>query len=209
MSQASRALAYAFETGALAERRAFFLRAEDPPFAEIQCELNTPAGFPEARAREAQARERRRARSASVPLDQAQGKRNFANIARAWALLEPGGALVCSGSNDDGAASLGEAGRQGVRPWWYLYHRSSIAACSRPRKGDAEPPPYWRGLAGLQPVGDSTWRQPARHLLLDKVDDGSALLAQATHCRTTSRGRHSPTSAAAGAILRATCCNRP
>ena len=35
MSQASRALAHAFETGALAERRAFFLRAEDPPFAAI------------------------------------------------------------------------------------------------------------------------------------------------------------------------------
>ena len=38
MSQATRALAHAFDTGALAARRAFFLRGEDPPFAEIDAE---------------------------------------------------------------------------------------------------------------------------------------------------------------------------
>jgi len=38
VSQATRALAHAFDTGALAARRAFFLRAEDPPFAEIDAE---------------------------------------------------------------------------------------------------------------------------------------------------------------------------
>ena len=31
---------------------------------------------------------------------------SFANIARGWAMLAPGGRLVCAGSNDDGAASL-------------------------------------------------------------------------------------------------------
>ena len=39
MSPATRALAHAFDTGTLAARRAFFLRAEDPPFAEIDAEF--------------------------------------------------------------------------------------------------------------------------------------------------------------------------
>ena len=38
MSQAGRALAYAFETGALAPQRAFFLRAELIPFKDIDAE---------------------------------------------------------------------------------------------------------------------------------------------------------------------------
>ena len=45
MSQASRALVHAFETGALAEQRAFFLRAEDPPFATIDCEQSYRPAF--------------------------------------------------------------------------------------------------------------------------------------------------------------------
>ena len=38
MTQAIRALAYAFESGALAPERAFFLRAEPLPFKEIDAE---------------------------------------------------------------------------------------------------------------------------------------------------------------------------
>ena len=49
MSQATRALAHAFETGALAERRAFFLRAEDPPFTIKQMVVS--AAWPGATAR--------------------------------------------------------------------------------------------------------------------------------------------------------------
>ena len=45
MTQATRALAYAFETGALAEQRAFFLRAEDLPFADIDCEQSYRPAF--------------------------------------------------------------------------------------------------------------------------------------------------------------------
>ena len=80
---------------------------------------------------------------------------NFANIARGWALLEPGGTLVCAGSNDDGAASLekqvgkafgldGTLSKFHCRVFWL-------------DKGESEPPDYWRGLAGLQPVGDGSW----------------------------------------------------
>ena len=38
MSQAGRALAYAFESGALEPKRAFFLRAEPLPLKEIDAE---------------------------------------------------------------------------------------------------------------------------------------------------------------------------
>ncbi|HYR68126.1 MAG TPA: hypothetical protein VEP47_18450, partial [Reyranella sp.] len=38
MSQAGRALAYAFESGALSPQRAFFLRAELGPFRDIDAE---------------------------------------------------------------------------------------------------------------------------------------------------------------------------
>ena len=46
MSQAGRALAYAFETGALAPQRAFFLRAEPSPFRDSDAEqcIVFPAG---------------------------------------------------------------------------------------------------------------------------------------------------------------------
>ncbi|CAN5509931.1 class I SAM-dependent methyltransferase [soil metagenome] len=174
MSQASRALAYAFETGVLAERRAFFLRAEDPPFAEIDCEQSFRPDFLKLK------RVKPRLESGAWPLGLVlltkHKEENFANIARAWALLEPGGTLVCSGSNDDGAASLEkQVGKAfGLGGTLSKFHCRVFWAT----KGEAEPPDYWRGLAGLQPVGDSTWVSRPGIFSWDRVDDGSALLAQ-------------------------------
>ena len=68
-----RALAHAFETGALAEQRAFFLRAEDPPFADITCEQSSRPGLPEAQAGDAADRGWRVATRARAA-DQAQGR---------------------------------------------------------------------------------------------------------------------------------------
>ena len=45
-------------------------------------------------------------------------------------------------------------------------------------RGEETPPAYWRGLAGLQPVGDSTWLSTPGIFAWDKIDDGSALLAR-------------------------------
>jgi 16S rRNA (guanine1207-N2)-methyltransferase len=100
---------------------------------------------------------------------------NFANIARGWALLAEGGTLVCSGSNDDGAASLekqvgkafgldGQISKFHCRVFWLT-------------RGDREPPEYWRGLASLHRV-EGGWLSQPGIFSWDRVDDGSALLAQ-------------------------------
>ena len=101
---------------------------------------------------------------------------NFANLARAWALLEPGGTLACAGANDDGAASLEKHVAKafgGVEQLSKFHSRVFWFA-----KADKEPPAYWRGLGGLQPVGDDTWLSRPGIFSWDRIDDGSALLAR-------------------------------
>lgn len=173
MSQASRALAHAFESGALAERRAFFLRAEDPPFDGIDCEQSSRPDF--LRLKKAVPRIEGGTWPMGLLLLTKHKEENFANIARGWTLLEPGGTLVCAGANDDGAVSL----EKQVRKVFGLADTLSKFHCRVFwfDKSDAEPPPYWRGLSGLQPVGDSSWLSKPGIFSWDKVDDGSALLA--------------------------------
>jgi 16S rRNA (guanine1207-N2)-methyltransferase len=174
VSQASRALAHAFDTGALTPRRAFFLRAEDPPFADITCEQSSRSDF--LKLKQATPRIEGGAWPLGLVLLTKHKEENFANIARGWSLLEPGGMLVCAGSNDDGAASLekqagkvfgldGSLSKFHCRVFWLT-------------KGDAEPPGYWTGVAGLQPVSDSSWLSKPGIFSWDRIDDGSALLAQ-------------------------------
>jgi 16S rRNA (guanine1207-N2)-methyltransferase len=172
VSQASRALAHAFETGALAERRAFFLRAEEPPFDDITCEQSSRPDF--LKLKNATPRIEGGAWPLGLVLLTKHKEENFANIARGWSLLEPGGILVCAGANDDGAASLekqvgkvfgldGTLSKFHSRVFWIT-------------KGDAEPPSYWRGLAGLQPAIESTWLSQPGIFSWDHIDPGSALL---------------------------------
>ena len=153
MTQATRALAHAFETGALAEQRAFFLRAEDPPFKDIDGEQSYRPAF--LRLARATPRLESGAWPLGLVLMTKHKEENFANIARGWALLADGATLITAGANDDGAASLerhvakafglsGTASKFHSRVFWFT-------------KGDKEPPAYWRGLAGLQPVADSSW----------------------------------------------------
>jgi 16S rRNA (guanine1207-N2)-methyltransferase len=180
LSQATRALSHAFETGALAEQRALFLRAEDPPFKGIDCEQSFRPAF--LKLQNASPRLTEGAWPLGLVLLTKHKEENFANIARAWALLEAGGTLVAAGANDDGAASLekqvgkafgglaGSLSKFHCRVFWIA-------------KGETMPPDYWRGLAGLQPVGDSTssvqtWRSQPGIFSWDHVDDGSALLAR-------------------------------
>lgn len=174
MSQATRALKHAFETGALAENRAFFLRAEDPPLAGIQCEQSLRPEY--LKLKGAVPRLTEGSWPLGLVLMTKHKEENFANLARAWALLEPGGTLACAGANDDGAASLekhaakafggvGSLSKFHCRAFWFA-------------KADKEPPAYWRGLAGLQPVGDSTWLSRPGIFSWDRIDDGSALLAR-------------------------------
>ncbi len=174
MSQATRALKHAFETGALAERRAFFLRAEEPPFAGIQCEQSLRPEF--LKLKGATARLTEGSWPLGLVLMTKHKEENFANIARAWALLEPGGTLACAGANDDGAASLEKHVAKafgGVEQLSKFHSRVFWFA-----KADKEPPAYWRGLGGLQPVGDDTWLSRPGIFSWDRIDDGSALLAR-------------------------------
>jgi 16S rRNA (guanine1207-N2)-methyltransferase len=174
VTQATRALAHAFDTGALAARRAFFLRAEDPPFEGIDCEQSYRPAF--LKLTNATARLESGTWPLGLVLMTKHKEENFANIARAWAMLEPGGTLVSAGANDDGAASLerhlgkafglvGTLSKFHSRVFWIA-------------KTDKEPPAYWRGLAGLQPVADSSWLSRPGIFSWDRIDDGSALLAR-------------------------------
>jgi 16S rRNA (guanine1207-N2)-methyltransferase len=174
MSQASRALAHAFETGALAPQRAFFLRAEDPPFADITCEQSSRPDF--LKLRHATPRIESETWPLGLVLLTKHKEENFANIARGWSLLEPGGTLACAGANDDGAASLEKQVRKafGLDDTLSKFH-SRVFWLTRNEK---EPPSYWCGLGRLQPVGDSSWLSKPGIFSWDRVDDGSALLAR-------------------------------
>jgi 16S rRNA (guanine1207-N2)-methyltransferase len=173
VSQATRALAHAFDTGALAARRAFFLRAEDPPFAEIDAEQSFRPAY--LRLKQAVPRLECRGHELGLMLLTKHKEENFANIARGWSLLAAGGMLVCAGANDDGAASLekhvGKAfggvdtlSKYHSRVFWFT-------------KGEPTPPDYWHKLTTLQPVGDGSWLSQPGVFSWDHVDDGSALLA--------------------------------
>jgi 16S rRNA (guanine1207-N2)-methyltransferase len=178
MTQAARALAYAFDSGALAAKRAFFLRAEAPlPLQDVDCEQSFRPEF--LRLKQAGRRVVPRLCDGRYPLGllllTKHKEESFANIARSWALLEPGGTLVCAGANDDGAPSLerqvgkvfgltGSLSKFHCRVFWLV-------------KGARTPPDYWRGLAGLQPVAGGRLSQPGI-FSWDRIDDGSALLAR-------------------------------
>lgn len=177
MSQASRALVHAFETGALAPERAFFLRAELGPFRDVDAEQSFRPEY--LRLKKAGWKVVPRIENGRYRLGQLlltkHKEENFANIARGWALLAEGGTLVCSGSNDDGAASL----EKQVGKAFGLDGRLSKFHCRVfwLTRGAKPPPDYWRALMELRPVGDGSWRSQPGIFSWDHVDEGSALLA--------------------------------
>lgn len=177
MSQASRALVHAFETGALKPQRAFFLRAELSPFRDVDAEQSLRPEY--LRLKKAGWSVVPRIESGAYRLGQLlltkHKEENFANIARAWSLLAEGGTLVCSGSNDDGAASLekqagkalgldGQLSKFHCRVFWLT-------------RADKSPPDYWRELTSLRRV-EGGWLSQPGIFSWDSIDDGSALLAQ-------------------------------
>ena len=88
MSQASRALVHAFETGALKPQRAFFLRAELSPFRDVDAEQSFRPEY--LRLKTAVWSVVPRIESGAYRLGQLlltkHKEENFANIARAWSL---------------------------------------------------------------------------------------------------------------------------
>lgn len=174
MTQAARALAHAFETGALAAKRAFFLRAESPPFSDIDAEQSSRPDF--LKLKRAAPRIEHGAYELGLILLTKHKEESFANIARGWDLLAPGGRLVCAGANDDGAASLEKnVGKAfGLADTLSKFHSRVFWF----DKGERVPPDYWRKLATLQPVGDGSFLSQPGIFSWDHVDDGSALLAK-------------------------------
>ncbi len=179
MSQAGRALAHAFETGALARKRAFFLRAETPPpLAEIDCEQSFRPEF--LRLERAGKSVVPRLEGGSYALGLAlltkHKEENFANIARGRSLLTEGGTLVCAGANEDGAASLEkQVGKVfGLTDTLSKFHSRVFWFA----KTDRLPPDHWQALTRLQPVGDGSWLSQPGIFSWDRIDDGSALLAR-------------------------------
>jgi 16S rRNA (guanine1207-N2)-methyltransferase len=172
VSQASRALTFAFKTGALAERRAFFLRAEDPPFADIACEQSFRADF--LKLKNATPRIESGAWPLGLVLLTKHKEENFCNIARGWSLLEAGGTLACAAANDDGAASMEKQVAKvfGLTDSLSKFHSRVFWFA----KGTKPPPDYWQKLGALQRV-DGGWMSQPGLFSWDRIDDGSALLA--------------------------------
>lgn len=174
MSQAGRALAYAFEAGALAPKRAFFLRAEPLPLRDVDYEQSFRPDF--LRLKQATPRLLHGSYDQGLVRLTKHKEENFANIARGWALLTPGGTLVCAGANDDGAASLerhvarafglaGNLSKHHCRVFWLT-------------RGERAPPKHWCSLAELRRVGDGSWLSQPGIFSWDRIDEGSALLAK-------------------------------
>ncbi len=180
MSQAGRALAYAFESGALAQKPAFFLRAEPIPFTwrkEISAEQSFRPEYLrlEAAGWSVAPRLDRGGQELGLVLLTKHKEENFANIARGWELLAPGGRLVSAGANDDGAASLEKhtAKAFGLEGSLAKFHGRVFWLA----KGERTSPDYWRDLARLRAVGDGSWTSQPGTFSWDHIDDGSALLA--------------------------------
>ena len=181
MTQAARALTYAFEAGAIAPQRAFLLRAEPLPVAWRQ-DIDAEQSFrPEYRRLTAAGwsvspRIEGGGQALGMVLLTKHKEENFANIARGWTLLAEGGTLVCAGANDDGAASLekhagkafglaGSLPKFHCRVFWVM-------------RGERPAPDYWLDLTVLKPVGDGSWVSQPGIFAWDRIDDGSALLAK-------------------------------
>ena len=173
-TQAGRALAYAFETGALAPKRAFFLRAEPLPLGDVDAEQSFRPDF--LKLKQARPRIESGAYELGLVLLTKHKEESFANIARGWALLAPGSRLVCAGANDDGAASLEkQVGKAfGLADTLSKFHSRVFWL----DKGERAPPDYWQKLATLQPVGDGSFLSQPGIFSWDHIDDGSALLAR-------------------------------
>jgi 16S rRNA (guanine1207-N2)-methyltransferase len=180
VSQAGRALAYAFDSGALPAGRAFFLRAELGPFKDTDAEQSFRPEY--LRLKQAGRHVSPKLEGGAYPLGLVlltkHKEENFANIARGWDLLEPGGTLVCAGANDDGAVSLEKhVGKAlGLTDSLPKFHCRVFWVTKRYRA----PPDYWRRLTSLRPIDDRVndallVSQPGI-FSWNRIDDGSALL---------------------------------
>lgn len=111
----------------------------------------------------------------------------LSDLARAYAMLKPGGVLVAAGRGDAGGQAIakaaakafpeiGQASKHHCRVFWL-------------RRGDAPPPVLadWLAGAALRPVAAIDAVSAPGVFGWDKVDKGSALLAECLDARVTGR----------------------
>jgi 16S rRNA (guanine1207-N2)-methyltransferase len=103
---------------------------------------------------------------------------NLGNLGRAWALLRPGGMLVCAGGNDVGAGSIERAFRTAVGAVTTLSkHHCRIFWAERTTEFPALLT-EWAAAGQMQMVPETgCWSRPGLYNW-NKVDEGSALLAE-------------------------------
>ncbi|MBM3643447.1 MAG: class I SAM-dependent methyltransferase [Alphaproteobacteria bacterium] len=181
MTPAARALELALSTLSAGAARAFFLRAEALGSAwqtRIDAEQSNKtahdrlaaAGWTVTPHLSAEAR-----RPLGLVLLTRHKEESFANLARAWSMLEPEGTLLAAGSNVDGAASIERHAEAafGVVERWSKHH----CRVFRLRRTDRAPPDYWTALSRPHRVPDGGWWSDPALFCWDRIDDGSALLA--------------------------------
>jgi len=184
VTPAARALSHAFQSATLAPppagARAFFLRAEALPL-DWKTEIDAEQSYKPAH-------DRLRTAGWSVAPQLHTGQHwplglvlltkhkeeSFANIARGWTLLAPGGRLVCAGANDDGAASLQRHADRalGVDDSLSKFHCRLFWLT----RGERAPPDYWQQLTQPRFVAEGRWISQPGLFSWDRIDDGSTFL---------------------------------
>lgn len=197
MSHELTALMLPFETGALPplpSGRTVFLRAEaDAALAPLQSSLVCEQGFRPAFNALAAAGFEARAEVAETVFDTAlvliskHKAAALADLARAHAMLKPGGVLVAAGRGDAGGQSVAKAAAKVF---------TGVAQASKHhcrvfwlRRGDAPPPVLaeWLAAADLRHVAAIDAVSAPGVFGWDKIDKGSALLAESLDARVTGR----------------------
>lgn len=116
--------------------------------------------------------------AAAIVLLTKSKQENLANIARAWSMIDPGGHLVCAGSNDTGAASIAKQMREvfGATESLSKYH---CRAFWTRRNAETMPPKAaeWAAVGELRPVPQIGYLSRPGIYSWNAVDKGSELLA--------------------------------
>jgi 16S rRNA (guanine1207-N2)-methyltransferase len=186
MPDALRALLHYLRQGTLAlpAGRAVFIRAEaDPTLRALRPDLVCEQTFrPEhdrlAALGLAVTRRAEGPFSAALCLLTKSKLENLANIARAWAMLDPGGLLICSGRNDTGAASIAKQARAAFGEVESLskYHCRVFWARRREEPLPA-PAAAWLAAGELHRVPETGFLSRPGIYGWNAIDKGSAFLA--------------------------------
>ncbi|HYD98434.1 MAG TPA: methyltransferase [Alphaproteobacteria bacterium] len=105
---------------------------------------------------------------------------SLANVARAWALLAPGGLLVCAGTKDTGAASVERQLRDALGALGGGLSKNHGRVFWARRDGAATPADFtaWLAAGALQAVPETGALARPGIYGWNKVDEGSRLLAE-------------------------------